>query len=205
MSTAPPESSLAGLTIFPIAGSNTTETFTFPRYAFFPPLYTIQPNNATREKQFQEWANLITTYCAHHRIFRLDLSSLPPDLFRNATLRRSLSPGDIRIVLDHLSTPAGGNKIEWIPATNRGELSAGCYVLWRSLEDWANALHGWVDATGQKGAVLTIYELREGEAVTTQDWRDMDEGLLRKVLNVLVKRGKAQIFGQEENAGVKFF
>ena len=66
-------------------------------------------------------------------------------------------------------------------------------------------LYGWVDETGQKGAVLTVYELREGDAVMNKDWRDMDEGMLRKVLNVLVKRGKAQIFGQEENAGVKFF
>jgi len=50
-----------------------------------------------------------------------------------------------------------------------------------------------------------VYELREGDAVSGKEWRDMDEGLLRKVLNALVKRGKAQIFGQEENAGVKFF
>jgi ESCRT-II complex subunit VPS25 len=29
--------------------------------------------------------------------------------------------------------------------------------------------------------------------------------MLRKVLGVLVKKGRAQIFGQEEGAGVKFF
>jgi ESCRT-II complex subunit VPS25 len=33
----------------------------------------------------------------------------------------------------------------------------------------------------------------------------MEEGMLRKVLGVLVKKGRAQIFGQEEGAGVKFF
>ncbi|KAF1820960.1 ESCRT-II complex, vps25 subunit [Dissoconium aciculare CBS 342.82] len=202
MSSATPEPSLAGLSL---ASGNNPGTFTFPRYASFRPFYSIQRNLATREKQFQLWADLITAYCAHHHIFRLDLSSLPPDLFHNPSIDRKLLPGDIRIVLDHLSTPAGGSKIEWISATTRGEVSASCYVYWRTLEDWANALHSWVDATGQKGAVLTIYELREGEAVIGQDWKDMDEGLLRKVLNVLVKRGKAQIFGQEENAGVKFF
>jgi ESCRT-II complex subunit VPS25 len=78
-------------------------------------------------------------------------------------------------------------------------------VLWRLPSEWADAIHAWVDETGQKGAVLTIYELREGEAVQGKEWCDIDEALLRKVLNVLVKRGKAQIFGQEENAGVKFF
>lgn len=66
-------------------------------------------------------------------------------------------------------------------------------------------IYDWVDETGQKGAVLTIYELREGDAVRNQSWREMDEGMLKRVLSVLVKRGKAQIFGQDDNAGVKFF
>lgn len=33
----------------------------------------------------------------------------------------------------------------------------------------------------------------------------MDADVLVKALNVLVKRGKAQIFGQEDSLGVKFF
>lgn len=33
----------------------------------------------------------------------------------------------------------------------------------------------------------------------------LDTELLQKALNVLVKRGKAQIFGQEDQLGVKFF
>ena len=58
---------------------------------------------------------------------------------------------------------------------------------------------------GQKGAVLTVYELREGDAVMGREWGGMEEGMLRKVLGVLVKRGKAQVFGQQEGEGVKFF
>lgn len=66
-------------------------------------------------------------------------------------------------------------------------------------------MHGWVDETGQKGTVLTVYELREGEAVQNKEWKGMDEGMMRKVLNVLVKNGKAQIFGQADGEGVKFY
>jgi ESCRT-II complex subunit VPS25 len=33
----------------------------------------------------------------------------------------------------------------------------------------------------------------------------MEEEMLRKVLGVLVKKGRAQVFGVEEEAGVKFF
>jgi ESCRT-II complex subunit VPS25 len=66
-------------------------------------------------------------------------------------------------------------------------------------------LCAWVEETGQKGSVLTIYELRESDAVSGKEWREMDEGILRKVLGVVVKRGKGQVFGQAEGEGVKFF
>lgn len=66
-------------------------------------------------------------------------------------------------------------------------------------------IYGWVDETGQKGSVLTVYELREGEAIGSKEWVGMEEEMLRKVLGVLVKKGKAQVFGLDESAGVKFF
>lgn len=217
MTATSPEPSLSGFSSIaytpsttaytPSATTQTTSShsFNFPTYTSFPPFYTLQPNLTTRVRQLELWSTLITSYCSYHHTFRLLLSSLPADLFNNAHIHRSLKTADIRTVLDHMSKPENGPRIEWIPSSTRGEQSSSCYVYWRTPGEWADVLHGWVDETGQKGAVLTVYELREGDAVTNKEWRDMDEGMLRKVLNVLVKRGKAQIFGQEENAGVKFF
>lgn len=37
------------------------------------------------------------------------------------------------------------------------------------------------------------------------EWHGMDPDVMFKSLNVLVKRGKAQIFGSEGQEGVKFF
>jgi ESCRT-II complex subunit VPS25 len=37
------------------------------------------------------------------------------------------------------------------------------------------------------------------------EFHGMDPELLQKALAVLVKRGKAQVFGQEDQQGVKFF
>ena len=211
-SSASPEPSLTGLSLdasaVPIAtpSQTTHETkFSIPSYASFPPFYTLQPNLTTRARQLELWATLITSYCAHHRLFRLSLSSPPPDLFANSTIARSLKTADIRAVIDYMSQPANGPTAEWIPATTRGETSTTCYVYWKTPAEWADLIYAFVEDTGQKGAVLTIYELREGEASLGKEWKDIDEALLRKVLNVLVKRGKAQVFGQEESAGVKFF
>lgn len=87
-----------------------------------------------------------------------------------------------------------------------------------------------MDETGQKNTVLTLYELVNGETTLSQgrsctpaldirrgksfaDWASgtvsefhgMDMELLLRSLQVLVKRGKAQIFGSEDQQGVKFF
>lgn len=216
MSTASPEAPLADMSLSGPSYSAATPThvdtqsndptiFHFPTYASFPPFYTIQPNLTTRARQLELWSSLIISYCAHHSIFRLSLSSPPANLFSNTSLKRSLKPADIRTVLEYMSQAENGGRIEFISPAMRGEQSNTCYVYWRTLTEWADAIYAWVDETGQKGAVLTIYEIREGEAVQGKEWFGIDETLLRKVLNVLVKRVRAQIFGQEENAGVKFF
>ncbi|KAK3669513.1 hypothetical protein LTR78_010614 [Recurvomyces mirabilis] len=185
--------------------TTTNNSFPFPTYTTFPPFYTLQPNLQTRARQLELWSTLITTYSAHHHLFRLTLSTLPADLFSNPAIHRSLKPSDIRLVLDHLSKHESGPRVEWLAPSSKGETSSTCLVYWKSLSEWADLIYGWVDETGQKGAVLTIYELREGEGVGGREWVGMDEVFLRKVLGVLVKRGKAQVFGLEESAGVKFF
>ncbi|OJD20436.1 hypothetical protein ACJ73_08231, partial [Blastomyces percursus] len=62
-----------------------------------------------------------------------------------------------------------------------------------------------VEETAQKNTVLTLYELTEGEATIAQEFHGMDPDVLARSLNVLVKRGKAQVFGSEDSQGVKFF
>ncbi|KAF2717733.1 ESCRT-II complex, vps25 subunit [Polychaeton citri CBS 116435] len=183
-----------------------TSSFSFPSPTSYPPFYTLQPNLTTRAKQLTYWSQLVVSYAQYHRLFKLSLSTPPPGLFNSPTLPRSLSPSDIRLLLDWMSEPANGSKIEWIPAASRITNSETCWVYWKSLGEWADELYAWVvEETGQKGAVLTVYELREGEQTKRCAWYGMDEDLLKKVLQVLVKRGKVQIFGQDEEAGVKFF
>lgn len=213
MAASTSEPSLAGLSLSgntayaPSTAALSTDPtkFTFPSYTSFPPFYTLQPNLTTLARQLELWSALITSYCAHHRLFRLSLSSPPADLFTNSSIKRSLKSADVRTVLDHMSKPENGPRIEWINPTTRGETANTCYVYWKTPTEWADTIYNFVEETGQKGAVLTIYELREGESSLGREWRDIDEALLRKVLAVLVKRGKAQIFGLEESAGVKFF
>ena len=62
-----------------------------------------------------------------------------------------------------------------------------------------------VDDTAQKGSILTLYELHSSDATRSQEFYGIDQALLVKAMQVLVKRGKAQLFGQtEDEMGVKF-
>jgi len=100
-------------------------------------------------------------------------------------------------------------RAEWVgdeKGKGRGSGEGGeFWVWWRNVEEWAGLIADWVDETAQKNTVLTLYELTESEATLSQEFHGMDPELLQKALSVLVKRGKAQVFGQEDQQGVKFF
>jgi hypothetical protein len=60
-------------------------------------------------------------------------------------------------------------RAEWI-GNGRGGVEDGnvAWIWWRNPEEWAGAIAEWVDETGQKNTVLTLYELTESEATLSQ-------------------------------------
>jgi len=193
-----------------VAQGSTDSDFHFPPHYSFPPFFTLQPNLVTLSRQLSLWSSLIQSYCAHNRIFRISLTQVASTpLFQNATLNRRLDILSVRRVIDYMVTAEGDRRAEWVLAGRKSrdanENKSSAWVYWRRPEEWADAIHAWVEETGQKGSVLTVYELRESDAVQGQAWIGMDEELFRRCLDLLVKRGKAQIFGADESAGIKFF
>ena len=98
----------------------------------------------------------------------------------------------------------------------RGE-GAEIYVWFRTPEDWAQEIYKWVEDTGQKGGVLTLFELLDGGGGGGDADSSARDGLAfrglpvemakRVVEGVLVKRGLAVVFGEGDGGryGVKFF
>ncbi|KAJ4158565.1 uncharacterized protein LMH87_009084 [Akanthomyces muscarius] len=186
--------------------------FKFPQEYFFPAFFTRQTNLTTRHAQLRTWAALVLSYARHHRLFRLRLSeAADSDLFRNRRLERRLQAPDIRELVDamvkdgraeYLAGP--GSSAAAAAAQDGGGLDV-VLVYWRRPEEWAALVEAYVEDTAQKGSVLTVYELSEGDGTRNTELHGIDGEILRKALNILVKRGKAQIFGQEDSLGVKFF
>jgi len=187
----------------------TTPAFNFASHEHysFPAFYTLQPNPITRSSQLQSWSSLILSYCRFHRLYVLTLAdALDSPLFHNTALRKRLKEQDARTLLSWMASKEGGERIQWIRDKGVAEGREGrCWVYWRRPEEWGQLVGEWVEETGQKGTVLTLYELVEGDVTRNQEFHGMPMELLQKSLQVLVKKGKAQIFGQEGQEGVKFF
>ncbi|KAF2733200.1 ESCRT-II complex, vps25 subunit [Polyplosphaeria fusca] len=190
--------------------------FVFPPQYSFPPFFTLQPVLSTRHSQLTSWSILIQSYCRFHRLFALTLiDALSTPLFSNAALSRRLSLRDARAVVTWMCSAEGQQRAEWVPTSSSSstkkarddETEGGgrFWVYWRRPEEWAAALEEWVDRTGQKGTVLTLYEITDSDATKREEFYGMDADLLARSLAICVRRGKAQVFGQEGSEGVKFF
>ncbi|KAJ6017655.1 hypothetical protein N7451_001034, partial [Penicillium sp. IBT 35674x] len=191
--------------------STTPGAFSFPPTYNFPPFFTPQPNTNTRQAQLEKWSLLIQAWCKHHRQYRLSLvEAVDSPLFHNVALRKRLDLREARAVLDWMvkseEEGGGGQRAEWIDSSagSQGPKSVA-WIWWRRPEEWADILVDWVEGTGQRGAVLTVYELIQGEATASQEFHGMDNEVMLKALSILSKRGKAQVFGSEGQEGVKFF
>ncbi|KAL4953903.1 ESCRT-II complex, vps25 subunit [Aspergillus filifer] len=173
---------MAATTTHPPPGTDPSNTpFRFPTLYAYPPFFSLQPNTTIRHSQLQHWSSLIQSWCRHHRIFKLslvDAIDAPP--FRNSELKKQLALADARTVLDWMSRGdeeagagtgagagglgGGGRRAEWVD----GLAKTVVWIWWRRPEEWAALLAEWVENTGQKNVVLTLYELLEGEATISQ-------------------------------------
>ncbi|EOA81886.1 uncharacterized protein SETTUDRAFT_156785 [Exserohilum turcica Et28A] len=198
----------------PPGPSSTTpnSSFAFPPHYSFPPFFTLQPVASTRSSQLASWSSLIQSYCRHNRIFSLTLiDALNTPLFNNTRLHRSLSLRDAKAIISYMASAEGGNRAEFMGTSKKAAAAADAdggkaWIYWRRPDEWAVLLEEWVERTAQKGTVLTLYEIVEGDASTKEEFYGMDAELLQKSLAVCVKRGRAQVFGSGgEGEGVKFF
>ena len=179
----------------------TRPDFPFPASYNFPPLYTPQPTLQTNLARVRRWSTLIQSYCRHHHIYQLTLiSALDTPLFHNTTLRKRLSLNDAKDIISYMTSEDADERAEWVSIDR-----TSAWIWWRKPEEWASIIVAWVEETGQKGVVLTLYELVDGEATLNQEFHGLDMTVLHRSLNTLVKKGKAQVFGTEDQQGVKFF
>lgn len=70
--------------------TETSTSFTYPEFWFYPPYFTIQPIKETQQKQKELWRDLILRYCRQHRIYTIEndeSDDFPP--FNNPAINRT--------------------------------------------------------------------------------------------------------------------
>jgi ESCRT-II complex subunit VPS25 len=172
-------------------------SFEFPEYYNFPPFFTLQTVQATKQKQLALWRDLILKYYTTNKIKTLIVHDCP--LWANASIDRSLNADAIHAILDDFVATGHG---EWEDGTN-----TRLRVLWRKPDQLASDIYDWAVKKGMVGTVCTLYELHSGEDVDGASFEGADEELLRRAIAILEENGKCALFKGDtsDEDGVKFF
>ncbi|RIA91711.1 ESCRT-II complex subunit-domain-containing protein [Glomus cerebriforme] len=179
-------------------------SFSFPSIHNFPPFYTLQPTQTTWQNQAALWSEIILAYYRHHKLYRLELfESLNSELFNfnnNQGIKRRLRLETLQAIID---TMVKRGTAEWESPPKK----VSAIIYWRKPEEWANLINNWILETGMSNSIVTVYEIAHGESSEGFEFHGLDQTILMKALDILVKKGVAQIFQgtSTDDMGVKFF
>ena len=163
----------------------------------FPPFYTIQPVEATREKQLELWRQVILKDCQSS--FVLDVATFPA--FSNSKINRSLDTDDRRTVCESLVMRGFAN---WEDPKTKTRLR----VYSKTPDAWASIVYDWAKMARAGGEISTLFEIRAGDDISGTELEGIHEEVLYQALKILERQGKAQLFGEGstklDELGVKF-
>ncbi|KAL1413447.1 hypothetical protein Q8F55_001214 [Vanrija albida] len=157
--------------------TTTASGYRLPALWSFPPFFTLQPNPSTLAHQLKLWTEIVLGWARHDRVFAVNADS--PDagaVFANRAIGRHASPEPPKQASSYL-------------------------IFWRKPEEWGQIIYDWVSDNGLTGTIMTFYDLTDGDLAETTEFRGLPDTLLRRSLDTLVKRGKAQLLRGEGEAG----
>lgn len=173
--------------------------FAFPEYFHFPPFFTLQPVQETREKQLAIWTELVMGWCNHHKVKTLTVGdpALNP-LFRNATIDRQLDGEGVKAVLDAVQAAKYG---QWEDdARSRFSISPVSYAM------LASAIYAYAERYNLIDNVATVEELSAGDETSGEIFHGLSPTLIEGALKSLEAGGRAVLVPGDSASelGVKF-
>lgn len=145
----------------------------------FPPFFTKQINEQTWAAQKSNWEKVCLEYCKRLNQWTLDKNS---PVFTNSRIQRTLPAP---VVLELFNNMVENGTAAW--KTSNEEI----YVYTKSPKLLASELVSWAEATGHSGAVITLYELTNGDLSGLKSFESLDPGILSQVLEIILKQGNA--------------
>jgi len=174
-----------------------------PAFYNFPPFFTLQPVQATHEKQLKLWRELVVSYHTFSKEYVLDNPYEFP-LFKNEKIDRKLSSEFIDAVVKSLIDEgmAEWENKESTKSVERGSL----LILSQSSESLALEIYAWAGKELLIGSVVTLYEIYGGEEYPDSQFNGMSVPILRRALDVLESSQKCVIIegASADEDGIKF-
>ncbi|XP_017126263.1 vacuolar protein-sorting-associated protein 25 [Drosophila elegans] len=171
--------------------------FQWPWEYTFPPFFTLQPHEETRQQQLKVWTDLFLKYLRHTNRFTLSIGDQTSPLFHNESLKRRLSPELVLAILAELERTGHANPLD----KRRQEWQ----VYWHTLEEYGTMVYDWVQETGQTNSICTLYEIASGENTAALEFHGVDEAVLLSALRLLEQKGRCELIEMDGSHGVKFF
>lgn len=169
-----------------------------PAIYSFPPLYTRQPNDIIRNKQIDSWINILLQFAKIEKIWELDSNGrfLPDEvnLFENNKINRSVTTTFIKEILNRMKSDQ--------LIINNNDNTTTFFILWKNLDSWASLILEWFETTNKLNQVVTFYEIVSGDESINWEFHTMPILLISKILQILVKRGRATILKDEYNKDI---
>lgn len=190
-----------------------TTSLDLPAIYQFPPLFTRQPNQSIRNKQIETWINIILTNCERRKIWTItkqgNMKIIDPEtqqvttinIFHNTSIDRFCSPIFINEIWQAMQKQGqllnrDGKDVNML-INDDGHGDEEFFILWKSLELWANDILDWFERTTQLNKVVTFYEIVSSEDNVNESFYSMPESLLYQILKILIKRGRATMLKED--------
>uniref|UniRef100_A0A0K8TNG0 Vacuolar protein-sorting-associated protein 25 n=1 Tax=Tabanus bromius TaxID=304241 RepID=A0A0K8TNG0_TABBR len=170
--------------------------FEWPWEYSFPPFFTLQPNEKTREQQFSVWRNLILKYCKQKNQALINVNE-DSELFSNKSIDRELPLKVRNLIFEELCKTGNAGPID----KKRGQWE----VYWHTLDEWAKLIYNWAVETGQTNTVCTLFEISNGDNSIGQEFHQLDTEIILKALRHLESQDKCELMLYDDSQGVKFF
>mmetsp|Transcript_8380 Transcript_8380/g.14833 ORF Transcript_8380/g.14833 Transcript_8380/m.14833 type:complete len:176 (-) Transcript_8380:101-628(-) len=163
----------------------------------FPPFFTLQPVDVTRDKQIKLWRRLILEWFEKNS--SQDVLSLESfELFENKAINRKLdSAGREAIAKDLLDSGHGS----W------HDVGKTLYVYLKTPSEWATIIYEFAQKNGLTDTIYTLYEIHSGDLTRGTPIQGIEPSACLRALEVLQASGKAQVYTNAEaidETGVKF-
>lgn len=164
-------------------GRGSTTEFRCPDIYHFPPFFTLQPVDATKARQLDQWRQLIISWHQFYKQQSVAVREWP--LWENAAISRRLPDEGIFAVLEYCVSTGSA---EWEDAAH-----TRARIYYRTPIEWGRALHSFAVEHGLAlpASIYTVYEIR-----TSGDWEGnefcaLDAAVLVRALEALEREGLA--------------